>query len=187
MSNRPTTIESFFLDEYNKLRDEVEELREYKQQQAATLGITDLHRKQPMVKYDVSTAYYWKEYYLKNHNVGVEWFDSLLAMSDDELFKKLNGLDLGGWHNKAITCIEEEFQYTLMIEESRDSWIGYTNGERGDSIVEIPTAPAVGSLVPVEFNQASRDLAISDLRQYLEEVREYLANKIEAEEEAQKE
>lgn len=189
MSDKPTTIEAFFLDEYNKLRKEVEELRAYKKQQEESpdFGIHDLHKTCTLVKYDVSSSYYWREYYLKAHDVSVSWFNSLIAMTNDDLFDALNRLDLGGWNNKAIERNEDTFQYTLMINESRSSWTGYTNGEPGDSITKIPEAPNVNEYVPMLFEQESRNMAISLLRENLIEVRDYLAKKIEADEDAQKE
>lgn len=134
-----TTLEQYFIEDYKRLKITNEELtKELHKYEAEAdnhgYGITDLHRKYKAVKGSVISDWYVKSRldggYLTEGEVG-----KFLEMSDDELFEKANGKSVN--YMTILEIEEHEFQYTLMVKESRVEWVAVSDGKKGSALIEI--------------------------------------------------
>lgn len=139
MHMNETTLEQYFIEDYKRLKEKVDELSVKLMAYEANAGnheygITDLHQRCKAVRGRVISSYYvsirLKDGYLKEDKVR-EWVD----LPDAELFGEVNGKMAN--YTTILEFEEHEFQYTLAVKESRTEWIAVSDGKRGSSLIEL--------------------------------------------------
>jgi len=134
-----TTLEQYFIEDYKRLKEEnreiADELRAYEANAGNhEYGITDLHHRSKAVKGSVISDYYVKnrlrDGYLKE-DVVREWID----LPDDQLFDEVNGAKAD--YTTILEFDEHEFQYTLMVKESRTEWVAVSDGKVDSRLIKI--------------------------------------------------
>lgn len=154
------TLESWFLRDYERLKDENAALKEQVAAYEAKMngyGIIDMHQKTKAVMCEVTSAWVFSEYLLENGKYTVSQVEDFIAECDAELFDRFDGMTLG--YYTAASIRETEFQYTLRIHETRTDWIGVVDGKEGDSIIMLAD-PDDGICTGVWFPAECRDAMV---------------------------
>ena len=166
------TIEGFFLADYarkservEQLEAKVKELEEEVSRYNDQYGVTDLHRKTETVRYDVVSSYTLREYFqftkleiktaLELDDVGFYEFACSCKPK-----KNSYGSD------RIIKRTEQTYLYTVHVKESRTEYDAYFDGA-GGYIKKISHGADVGCEVLKEFDEESKELAIDDARDAL--------------------
>lgn len=134
-----STLEQYFIEDYKRLKAENESLKLDLARYEADAGnheygITDLHRRSKAVKGSVIRQYYVTSR-LKGGYIDADAVRKWLALPDDELFAKLRGKMAD--FTKILDYEEHEFQYTLMVKESRTEWVAVSDGNEGSDLVRL--------------------------------------------------
>ena len=168
-----TTIEAFFLSDYERQREYIEELErrvnELEQEisgMSSEYGVADLHKPITVVRYDVEGAYYIAEYY----DFTSDEIRDLLALSDNGLYEYAidRKRDKSSWDDRLLKRSEKKYHYTVHVKETRKECDAYFD-KVGDYIKQIPTEASVGEEVPIRFDAQSKQYAIDMLRENLED------------------
>lgn len=135
-----TTLEQYFIEDYKRLKAENDELKSKLAVFEANAGnheygITDLHQRFNAVKGSVASAYHIRVYGFKNGNLKPDTAKQWLELADAELFDAVEGKYVD--YSKLITYEEHEFQYTLMVKESRTEWVARTDGTKNSVLYRI--------------------------------------------------
>lgn len=168
------TIEGFFLADYMKQKDKIEELEDkvrYLQNELDRYydqyGVTDLHTKTQVVRYDVVSSYTIKNYF---------------KFTKDELEKAIS-LDDEQFYDFALNCkpkkdnystdrlirrTETTYLYTVHVKESRTEYDAYFDGA-GGYVKKIANEAGIDCEVPLEFDAQSKKYAIDYVRESLQE------------------
>lgn len=165
-------MEQYFIEDYKRLKEKNEALTEELHRYEANAGnheygITDLHQRRKAVKGSVIDDYYVKSRiaggYLKVDEVR-EW----LGLPDDELFEKTNGKMVD--YTRILDFEEHEFQYTLMVKESRVEWVAVSDGKVNSSLIKIDDGEfCEGTWFGVEREAEFKAWLLGCLRDELEE------------------
>lgn len=133
------TLEQYFIEDYRRLKAENDQLKsELARFQANAgnheYGITDLHQRTAAVKGSVISDYYVTSRieggYLKPDEVR-----RLIEMDDAQLFDAVKGKRAD--YTPILEYEEHEFQYTLMVKESRTEWVAVSDGNRNSNLVDM--------------------------------------------------
>lgn len=169
-----TTLEQFFLQDYEILRSENERLRDLVRELEVgeEYGITDSHQKFRAVKGSTCSRWVIKDHLLKNGSMTPERMRETMALDDEALFGKYNGKTIG--YCSAISYEEHEFQYTLHIKESRDEWTAVTDGKENSNLLKVtPREPGEDltedEWYPIEEAEALKTFLARNLRETMEE------------------
>ena len=134
-------LERFFIEKYESMEAERDALRERVLQlegdlTGAEFGITDLRRKFKAVRGTVSNVSTLKSYMLDNGNVTCDQMREYIALPDEELFAKFRNKTIS--YYTVLKFERKTFQYTLMVKESRDEWVAFTDGGARDQLYAVP-------------------------------------------------
>lgn len=116
------TIESFFLRDYEKLREENEALREnvnkLEEQINVDEGFRDLHAPINMVKIttDVDSYDFFRRDCAAFKDKSVDELKAIIGMSDAELLKLLERTKVTSYGTNAITITEKTFPFTAQFK-----------------------------------------------------------------------
>ena len=152
------TLESWFLRDYERLKEENAALKEQVAAYEAKMdgyGIIDLHRRTKAVMCEVSSAWGFSEQLLENGKYTVGQVECFIADDDAELFGRFDGMTLG--YYTAASIQETEFQYTLRVNETRVDWTGVTDGKKDSKIIALADPDkgfCTGTWFPAECRDA---------------------------------
>lgn len=169
------TIEGFFLADYarkservEQLEAKVKELEEEVSRYNDQYGVTDLHRKTETVRYDVVSSYTLREYF---QFTKLE-IKTALELDDVGLYEfacsckpKKNSYS----NDKLIKRTEQTYLYTVHVKETRKEYDAYFDGA-GGYIKKIPDEPGIDAEVLKEFDEQSKQFAIDCLREKLQDL-----------------
>lgn len=178
------TLESWFLRDYERLKDENAALKEQVAVYEAKMdgyGITDLRRTTNAVMCEVASAWTFSEYLLENSRYTVGQVEGFIAEDDAELFERFDGMTLG--YYTAASIRETEFQYTLRIHETRTDWIGVTDGKKESRIIALADPDegfCTGTWFPAECRDAMVPFVAGLLRDVLKDAIARYEKKMEA-------
>lgn len=170
-----TTLEQYFLQDYETMRADNECLRERVRELEVgeEYGITDSHQKFQAVKGSTCSRWAIKDH-LQRYAVlgGPERMRETMALDDEALFNKYDGKTIS--YCSAISYEEHEFQYTLHIKESRDEWTAVTDGKENSNLLKItPREPGEDltedEWYPIEEAEALKTFLARNLRETMEE------------------
>ena len=177
------TLERYFIDDYSRLKADNERLKaELMQFQANAgnheYGITDLHQRAKAVKGSVISEYYVLSRieggYLKPDEVR-GW----LEMDDAQLFGAVNGRTAD--YTTILEYTEHEFQYTLMVKESRTEWVAVSDGKKNSNLICMEgTEFYENEWFPAERKEEFKSWLLETLRERLQEGLERWEKKQEA-------
>lgn len=169
-----TTLEQYFLQDYETTKADNECLRERVRELEAGVeyGVTDSHQKFRAVRGSTCSRWVIKDHLLKNGKMAPERMREVMALDDEALFNKYNGKTIG--YCSAISYEEHEFQYTLHIKESRDEWTAVTDGKENSNLLKItPREPGEDltedEWYPIEEAEALKTFLARNLRETMEE------------------
>lgn len=133
-------LERFFIEKYESMERERDALRERVLQlegdlAGAEFGITDLRRKFKAVRGTVCAASTLKGCML-DKGVTCDQMREYIALTDEELFAKFRNKSVS--YYTVLKFERRTFQYTLMVKESRDEWVAFTDGGAGDQLYCVP-------------------------------------------------
>lgn len=174
--NVPTTIEGFFLADYMRQREEIEDLRrrveEYEgREEVSGYGCFDLHRVTACVRVNAASSYNYR----REGMFTAEEIEGILAM---------DGADFSEWCTQTryvkgstsyydkltpISVEEHAFQYTLRFVESRSDKTLVTDGTANRTLIDLPDGPVVDCWVPTEYADESVKMAEDMARERLTE------------------
>lgn len=134
-----STLEQYFIEDYKRLKAENESLKLDLARYEANAGnheygITDLHQRSKAVKGSVISAWY-VERRLCDGVLKADDVRAWLLLADDELLEKLNGREAN--YTAILRYEEHEFQYTLMVKESRAEWVAVSDGKEGSNLIRL--------------------------------------------------
>lgn len=167
------TLESWFLRDYERLKDENAALKEQVAAYESRFdgyGITDLHRRTKAVICEVSSAWVFSEQLLENGKYTVGQVEGFIADGDAELFERFDGMTLG--YYTAASIQETEFQYTLRVHETRTDWTGVTDGKKESKIIVLADPDkgfCTGTWFPAECRDAMVPFVAGLLRDMLKD------------------
>ena len=133
------TLEQYFIEDYVRLKGENDSLKADLARYEANAGnheygITDLHQRSKAVKGEVISAWY-VEMRLSDGALKRDKVEEWLGMDDGQLFDEAKGESAG--YTTILGFEEHEFQYTLMVKESRVEWAAVCDGHVGSSLIEL--------------------------------------------------
>ena len=169
------TLEQYFIEDYKQLKAENDKLKsELAQFQANAgnheYGITDLHQRAAAVKGSVISDYYVTSR-IENGYLKPDEVRGWIEMDDAQLFGAVNGKRAD--YTTILEYTEHEFQYTLMVKESRTEWVAVCDGNRNSSLIEMNTGEfCENEWVPAERKDEFKAWLLELLR---DELREGLA------------
>lgn len=169
-----TTLEQYFLQDYETTKADNECLRERVRELEAgeEYGVTDSHQKFQAVRGSTCSRLVIKDHLLKNGKMTPERMREVMALDDGALFNKYNGKTIS--YCSAISYEEHEFQYTLHIKESRDEWTAVTDGKENSNLLKVtPREPGEDltedEWYPIEEAEALKTFLARNLRETMEE------------------
>ena len=169
-----TTLEQYFLQDYETMKADNERLREMVRELEAgeEYGVTDSHQKFQAVRGSTCSRWVIKDHLLKNGKMAPERRREVMALDDEALFNKYNGKTIS--YCSAISYEEHEFQYTLHIKESRDEWTAVTDGKENSNLLKVtPREPGEDltedEWYPIEEAEALKTFLARNLRETMEE------------------
>ena len=168
------TIEGFFLADYQRMRERIEELEakvaEYEHnERTADFGCFDLRKSVDAVCVRTASSYEYK----RDDLFTAERLDELIAMGDDELLEWARRRHkVGDWTTlEPIEVDRHRYQYTLRFVESRSDNTFVTDGERRSSLIEMCDEACIGSWVDASLLDECIALALEVVRENLREAR----------------
>lgn len=169
-----TTLEQYFLQDYETMKADNERLREMVREleAGAEYGVTDSHQKFQAVRGSTCSRWVIKDHLLKNGKMTPERMREVMALDDEALFNKYNGKTIS--YCIAISYEEHEFQYTLHIKESRDEWTAVTDGKENSDLLKVTPRELGEDLTedewyPIEEAEALKTFLARNLRETMEE------------------
>lgn len=166
-------IERFFIEKYNELEKERDELRERVVQLEADItseemGITDLHRKYKAVKGSVISKNTIKSA-LVDDKEKLPKVKKYLELTDDEIIAKF--INKSVRYYTILEYEEKTFQYTLAVKESREEFLAFTDGCGGDTIRRIYDDEEISfnTWLPFEKADELKKMLVDSFRENLEE------------------
>lgn len=178
------TIEGFFLADYVKKSERVEQLEEKVRELQNELhgycdqyGVTDLHKKTQVVRYDVAGSYTIRNYY----QFTKEELENAIALDDEQLYDfalKCKPKKDSYSTDNLIKRSETTYMYTVHVKESRTEYDAYFDGA-GGYIKKIATEAGIDCEVPLEFDARSKKYAIDYIRETLQDELERIEDKNE--------
>ena len=133
------TLEGFFLADYQRLRNENEELKA-KLGEVVTVpdeyGCFDLKRTFEAVEVDLDSSY---KLYDQDYGYTSEMLEKALKMDNDEFWKWCCTTRHGKsyWDSTPVTVKRHRFQYTLRFRETRSDVTLVTDGLSGKELYDV--------------------------------------------------
>lgn len=164
------TIEAYFVERYEEMRRENEELRyilECNDNERNMDGFTDLHKKTELVRYSVSN-------YTNAFTIGSAWsafgkeeLAALLELDETELLEK--AMRSFGRFNQIVHKSENVFPFTLELSTYKGTErFAYDPDNLFEKFVKIEPRPKINAWVYVGSGAATEALAIDELRRLIE-------------------
>lgn len=134
-----TTLEQYFIEDYKRLKAENDDIKAKLAAFEANAGnheygITDLHQRFKAIRGSVIESYYVRAR-LKDGKLKPEAVRSWIELDDESLFAKTNGKSAD--YTRILDYEEHEFQYTLMVKESRTEWVAVSDGNKNSKLETI--------------------------------------------------
>lgn len=172
------TIESFFLADYERLREENERLNEIISEmelsRVATesgTGFTDLGKKVEAVKYTLKSSYEMFGYSssrIKDYTV--EQLEKILNKNDVELFDWASKTDAGGYYGKVIRKETHTFPFSVLFGTYKGTYIyAYDPDKYKTSLVNVHDKACEDDWVKASLDEDCKALVIDLLREAITE------------------
>lgn len=168
------TIEGFFLADYVKKSELVEQLEKKVRELQCELdsysdqyGVTDLHKKTQVVRYDVVSTYTIKNYF----KFTKDELESAISLDDEQFYDfalKCKPKKDNYNSDRLIKRTETTYLYTIHVKESRTEYDAYFDGA-GGYVKKIANEAGIDCEVPLEFDAQSKKYAIDYVRESLQE------------------
>jgi len=168
------TIEGFFLADYQRMRERIDELEakvaEYEHnERTSDFGCFDLRKSVDAVYVRTAPSYEYR----RDGMFTKDEAERLLDLGDDELFEWAKKTHHGKDRWNDLDPIEIRFhtyQYTLRFVESRSDKTFVTDGMEGSNLVEMSDEAALDAWVDSDLCQECVELALKDVRDNLTDV-----------------
>ena len=173
------TIESFFLNDYVKLKEENNELKQeiynYNDQiinAEVDCGFTDLHSPITLVLVEIENSHY--SLFQSNDSEFKAYtsqeLQELLNMSDADLEKKLKTTHHSFYARNLLTIKTKKFPFTLKFKSYKGEVVyAYDPDGHRTELIDFANKPAVDQWVEVEFKQQSIEYALQMFREAVTE------------------
>lgn len=169
------TIESFFIEEYNRLRNENNDLRdtiaEYEQQLNASTddgGFTDLGKKVAAVKYEVNSPYSVFSYDLKN--LTVEQLEKIAEKDDEQLWEWASSTSIGSYYGKVAKRETHTYPFSVRFKTYKEDRIyAYDPDKSRTDLIEVAETADTGQWVDIKLDLQCKELALDEIRELVSE------------------
>lgn len=165
-----TTIEGFFLADYERIRQENKDLRrtiDELDKQEEKYGFTDLHKKTEAIRLNIAPSYYL--YKGKSPWKTAEALASLLDLDDEALFAQGTRTKVGEYSvDYAAEIQERKFLYTIEFTDLRKTRT-YVGDEPERLYILLGDDPDTGGWFPKEIYDDLKSLAVEMFRENIEE------------------
>lgn len=159
------TIEQYFLEDYKRLKAEVERLQEALDERDAEWGVRDLGHRYKTLSADAASTYALVRA-MKEGDLSEDEAESIASMSDADVVAKYSDRKIPSYYSERCIKLErKEFQYTLRVKESRDEYILVTDGEDGCIMYRIDDTVALDRYVSSEFEEELKALCAEKFRE----------------------
>ena len=173
-----STIESFFLADYEKLRKENEELKntinEYELQFKASTsedGFTDLGKSVCAVRYEVASSYSVFSNDLKN--LTVEQLGKIAEKDDSDIWEWASNTKVGSYYGNIAKRETHTFPFSVLFKTYKGvKKYAYDPDKSRTSLVEVGDTADTEEWVSVQYDDQCKNLAV-------EEIREIISRRIE--------
>ena len=168
------TLEGFFLADYERMRERIDELeKEVSRLTPSGYGCIDQHKTCDAVKVDVANIYTLKQ--MACYGMGLDQLREAYYMDNDDLWawatRRYRSTSYGGM-DCPIKVEHHRFQYTLNFVETRGSNTYVTDGTGDSELINIDLMEKdmVGNLdqwCRAEYLDELKLAALQELRKYL--------------------
>ena len=169
------TLEGFFLADYQRMRQENDELRqqiaELSREDSSRYGVFDLGEPVDMVKVEVKSCYYFTgDYGLKDYTA--EQVDSIRAKTNEELMNWAETFKIGDWSGTAIQVTEKRYRFSVRVTDMDGSKRYAFDPRHSCAVVslddqETEMVDNLDNWMPADMLDDLKKAALSEVRDHL--------------------
>lgn len=168
------TIESFFLADYERLRNENKNLKAKLEIAEGRLakdgGFSDLGKKVDVVNYHVNSSYSVFSSSGKLHHLTVEELKEIAEKSNDDLWKWAAKTDIGSYYGKVATSEARVFPFSVSFTSYKGTFeYAYDPDKSRQELVAVEDEPCLDCWVQANLDDGCKVLAIAEVRDIIEE------------------
>ena len=161
-----TTIEDFFIKEYERVVAENNDLKKRISEfenSGETFGVFDLHQPKEFVRVDAeSGTYFWKETGLSK-----EQLIDLANLSKDEFIKKCKEIKDGNsyYSSPALSVKNERYRYSISVRDMDGVHEFAFDNTKSPDLISLSIKPELGDWVEAQHLDQLLSIAASELRE----------------------
>ena len=161
-----TTIEDFFIKEYERVVAENNDLKKRISEfenSGETFGVFDLHQPKDLVCVDIeSSNYFWKETKLNKDQL-----KKLINLSKDDFIKKCQAIKRqeSYFNDRALKIEEKRYRYSVSVRDMDGTHEYAFDNTKSPYLVNLQSDPELGDWVEARYLDQILNTAASDLRE----------------------
>ena len=169
------TLEGFFLADYQRMRQENDELRkkieDHEREGKSRYGVFDLGDGINMVKVEVKSSYYFAgDYGLKDYTA--EQVNEIRDKTSDELLEWAETFKISDWSGRPIEITEKHYRYSVRIVDMDGSKRYAFDPRHGNPVVSLDDREPLmvdnlGRWMPSDMLDNLKKAAIAEVRENL--------------------
>lgn len=165
-----TTIEDFFIKEYERVVAENNELKKQLndlESDGGKFGVFDLHQPKELVRVDAeSGTYFWK-----NTGLSKEQLIDLAKLSKDDFIKKCKEIKDGNsyYSSSALSVEEARYRYSISVRDMDGVHEFAFDNTKSPDLISLSRKPELENWVEAQHLDQLLSIAASELREAISE------------------